>query len=355
MSEPVIAEYIWIDGTGENLRSKARTLDENQSLVVEDLPLWNFDGSSTYQAVGDDSEIMLKPQAVYKDPFRRNHHILVMCDCYKYENDQLNAIPSNTRAPAQKIFNQKTETIPWFGIEQEYVLFDQATQRPLNWPSEGLPEPQGKYYCGVGTDRAWGRKIAEAHYQACLFAGLKIGGINGEVLPSQWEYQIGPCTGIDSGDQLWVSRYILGRICEEINVSYSLDPKPIKDWNGSGGHVNFSTLCMRQDKGYDEIIKAIDLLSLKHKEHMEVYGKSNEKRLVGNCETSSYDQFSYGVGNRETSVRIPNQVANDQKGYFEDRRPGANLDPYLVTAKIFETTTLPESKKKFESIDKIQK
>ncbi len=340
MSGSIIAEYIWIDGTGENLRSKARTLDWNQSLLASNLPLWNFDGSSTGQAMGDDSEIMLKPQAVYKDPFRRHDHILVLCDCYKYENGQLNPIPSNTRAPAQKQFDRKIETVPWFGIEQEYVLMDNATNRLFNWPLSGLPENQGKYYCGVGSDRAWGRKIAEAHYQACLFAGLKIGGINGEVLPSQWEYQIGPCTGIESGDQLWVSRYILGRICEDADLIYSLDPKPVPDWNGSGGHVNFSTLAMRQDGGYEEIIKAIDLLSHRHKEHMEVYGKSNEKRLVGSCETSSYDRFSYGVGNRETSVRIPNQVAIDKKGYFEDRRPAANLDPYLVTAKIFETTTL---------------
>ena len=58
--------------------------------------------------------------------------------------------------------------------------------------------------CGVFVrdatrSRSYGRAISEAHYRACLFAGLEISGTNAEVMPGQWEYQIGPCTGIDAG------------------------------------------------------------------------------------------------------------------------------------------------------------
>ena len=40
------------------------------------------------------------------------------------------------------------------------------------------------------------------------YAGVKVSGINAEVMPGQWEYQVGPCTGIDSGDHLVMSRYL---------------------------------------------------------------------------------------------------------------------------------------------------
>ena len=68
---------------------------------------------------------------------------------------------------------------------------------------------QGPYYCGVGADKAIGRDIVDAHYKACLYAGIGISGINGEVMPGQWEFQVGPVEGISSGDQVWVARYLL--------------------------------------------------------------------------------------------------------------------------------------------------
>jgi len=280
----------------------------------------------------------LKPIRIYPDPFRGGENILVFCECL---DSQIQSIPTNTRAAAVELFNEKLEEKPWFGIEQEYTLFERDGWTPLGWPQGGFPSPQGPYYCSAGTDVCYGRSIMEAHYEACLYAGISIAGINAESMPGQWEYQIGPCEGIQSGDDLWMSRYLLIRVCEAQRVNVSFDPKPIPgNWNGAGCHTNYSTLKMREKEGYSEIISAIEKLKQKHAEHIKVYGTGNDRRLTGKHETASINEFSYGVANREASVRIPWTVKNDGCGYFEDRRPASNMDPYIVTSKIFETTCL---------------
>jgi len=211
----------------------------------------------------------------------------------------------------------------------------------LGWPQNGFPAPQGPYYCSVGTKHAHGRQVAEAHYRACLYAGIDISGINAEVMPGQWEYQVGPCTGIDSGDQCWLARFLLHKVAEDFGVSVSFEPKPVKgDWNGAGSHTNYSTKTMRADGGYKEIINAVERLGRAHDVHMEVYGKGNKERLTGKHETAKHDTFKYGVADRGASIRIPRQTDLDQKGYLEDRRPAANCDPYEVTAIIARTTIL---------------
>ena len=168
--------------------------------------------------------------------------------------------------------------------------------------------------------------------------------MNAEVAPGQWEYQIGPCVGIDAGDQLWVSRWILERVSEDYNVSIEWAPKPYLLLNGSGCHTNYSTKSMRQKgTGLDVIYGAIEKLLLKHREHMSVYGEKNSERMSGHYETASYDVFSFDPNkpvNRGASVRVGYDTIRDRGGYFEDRRPASNMDPYLVTAKIFETTCL---------------
>ncbi len=344
MSNKIVIEYIWIGGSGE-LRSKARVIDANERIFQDMtlIPFWNYDGSSTEQANGKLSEVMISPIKVSKCPFRRGNNLIVLCDAYDHE---WKPIATNTRFNANRIFGAKLHEEPWFGIEQEFFLYDIKTSKPLGFNGETIDEPkkQGQYYCSVGAGNAYGRHIIDEALDNMLFAGLSVSGINAEVAPGQWEYQIGPATGIDAGDQLWISRYILERTAEKYNVRIEYHPKPLGttgDWNGSGCHTNFSTYAMRKPGGIDVIYDAIKKLEKKHAEHMEVYGQFNQMRMSGKHETACFDNFTYGVANRGASVRIGNSVFADKKGYFEDRRPASNADPYLVTSKIFDTSCSP--------------
>ena len=329
------AEYVWIGGENE-LRSKTRIL--KNSGTNKKLPEWDYDGTSTKQADGDDSEVILKPCAVFYDPFRKanDKNLLVLCSTYK---PNMQPVFNNNRHNAEHIFRKSVNEETWFGLEQEYFIYDNKTSLPLGFSVDGK---QGQYYCSVGSRNAYGREIVEEHLEACLYAGVNITGINAEVAPGQWEFQIGICKGIDAADHLWMARYILERISEKYNVYINYHPKPLKgDWNGSGCHTNFSTKKMRDpDNGLNEIYKAISLLENKHSEHMQVYGAHNRERLSGIHETSGYNKFTSGIANRGASVRIGNKTVKDGCGYFEDRRPSSNMDPYLVTAKIVETICL---------------
>jgi len=327
------AEYVWIDGNG-GLRSKTTTL-ESKPTDVSELKEWNFDGSSTNQAPGHDSDVLLRPAAIFKDPFRGGDNIIVLTECY---NNDGTPNKTNHRHSCAKIMQNNVDSHPWFGIEQEYTLLDLDGQ-VLGWPKGGYPGPQGPYYCAVGANVAYGRDIVEAHYRACLYSGVTITGVNAEVMPGQWEFQIGTCEGISMGDHLWMARYLLYRVAEDFGVVVSFHPKPIKgDWNGAGCHTNYSTEAMRNEGGIKAINEAIEKLSTRHNEHIAVYGEDNDQRLTGAHETGHISQFSSGIANRGASIRIPRHVAAQGKGYMEDRRPASNIDPYRVTQIIIETT-----------------
>jgi glutamine synthetase len=328
----VIAEYVWIDGSG-GIRSKSKTITHAVN-SLDDLPEWNFDGSSTGQAPGDNSDVYLRPVAMYPCPFRREPNLLVMAECWMSDGKP-NAY--NFRHEASVVIEKHAAHEFWFGLEQEYTLlgFDGW---PYGWPANGFPAPQGPYYCGVGTGKVMCRDIVEAHYKACLYAGIQISGTNAEVMPAQWEFQVGPCAGIAMGDQLWMARFMLHRVAEEFGAKVTFAPKPVPgDWNGAGLHTNVSTKEMRAEGGIKHIEAAMEKLSKRHVEHMQVYGEGNELRMTGQHETAAYDKFTWGVANRGASVRVNRSCAEEGKGYFEDRRPASNADPYQITGIIVET------------------
>jgi glutamine synthetase len=275
---------------------------------------------------------VLRPVFSCPDPIRGGANVLVLAEVLLTD---YSPHPSNTRALLVEVAEKYAGQESLFGIEQEYTLF--RGSRPLGFPEHtGYPGPQGPYYCGVGADDIYGRPLVEAHLDACLTAGLSLSGINAEVMPGQWEFQVGPLGPVEVADQLWVARWLLHRLGEDLDVSVTFDPKPVRgDWNGAGCHTNFSTKAMRE--GYDAVIAAAEALGKNADEHVAAYGHGIEDRLTGSHETAHYSEFTYGVSDRGASVRIPWQVAADGRGYIEDRRPNANMDPYLVTKLIVST------------------
>ncbi len=322
------AEYIWTDGTlpTAQLRAKTKIIP-----IGTEPPVWGFDGSSTNQAPGDASDCVLDPVCVVPDPIRGGDDKLVLCEVLYTD---MTPHESNTRAPLRLLAEGFEHHEALFGIEQEYTFFKGGT--PLGWPTAGYPGPQGPYYCSVGADVAYGRDIVEAHMDACLTAGIAFSGINAEVMPGQWEYQIGTAGPLAVGDMMLLSRWLLMRIAEDVGVLVSFEPKPVKgDWNGAGCHTNFSTISMRES--YDAIITACEALATRPAAHIAEYGAGIPERLTGLHETCSFEDFKYGVSDRGASVRIPWHVARDRKGYIEDRRPNANCDPYRVVFMMLDT------------------
>ncbi len=323
-------EYIWLDGTEPTtqLRSKTKIVKSfgRDGGVA---PIWGFDGSSTEQAEGGSSDCVLKPVRVYPNPLELNSSV-VLCEVWNVDDTPHE---TNTRRLLEETITDIEDDIDeWVGFEQEYTLYENGL--PLGWPEIGEPPPQGDYYCG----RNAGEEIVTEHTNACIEAGISIAGTNAEVMLGQWEYQIGAGSSLEMSDDLWVARWLMEKICYKHGLTVSLDPKPIEgDWNGAGCHTNFSTKQMRENGGDEFIFKACMDLEKVHGEHMEVYGKGNERRLTGLHETQAIDTFSWGVSDRGASIRIPWQVDKDGCGYLEDRRPSSNCDPYRVSKKLIET------------------
>ena len=337
MAKVSLCEYLWIDGANPTpqLRSKTKCVNfiNPSEAKIEDFDEWGYDGSSTNQAAGDDSDCAIKPVFFCKDPIRGEGNYIVMCEVNLPDGTPHE---TNFRAQLRSVLDKgAAKAEAWIGFEQEYTMFAKKGL-PLGWPENGYPAPQGPFYCSVGADVAFGREIAESHMAACVEAGLMFYGINAEVMPGQWEFQLG-YRGVEGeiadpltlSDQLWVARYLLNRISEDYGVTITIDVKPVKgDWNGAGMHTNFSTAETRDpSKGMAAIEKAVSLLANKHDAHIKEYGHDLDERLTGEHETCSIHEFKHGVSNRSASIRIPMGVAQKGYGYFEDRRPGANADP----------------------------
>ncbi|KAJ0180748.1 hypothetical protein K1T71_004152 [Dendrolimus kikuchii] len=334
----ILATYVWIDGSGINMRCKDRILTY-MPFCPEQAPEWHFDGSSTGQATADNSDTTLKPCAIYKDPFRCEPHVLILCEVYHSDGKPA---ASNNRKYCNNLCELHAAEEPWFGLEQEYTMVD-VDGWGLGWPKGGgFPAVKYQYsYCGVGAKYIAGRDVSEAHAKACLYAGLDFEGTNAEVMFACWEWQIGVSNGIKGADDLWISRYIMSRVAEDYGVDITYHPKPFGHLHpGVGMHHNFSTNKMRTEGGYKFIEECMKKLETNHMKHMKVYGNdemTNKMRLSGKFETSPFDKFSWGIANRKTSVRLQRGIKEKDKGYIEDRRPAGDCDPYLVCGLLMET------------------
>lgn len=324
-------EYIWLDGNMPvpELRGKTTIKEFASTPTLADLPLWGFDGSSTMQAEGKSSDCILKPVALYPDAARKNGFIVLS------EVMMPDGTPhiTNMRATAPD------DPDFWFGFEQEYFLYKDG--KPLGFPKDGYPGPQGPYYCGVGYKYmgSVARQIVDEHLDLCLAAGINHEGINAEVAKGQWEFQIFGKGSHKAADDLWAARYLMMRLCEKYEVDVVWHCKPIRgDWNGSGMHTNFSFKHLREVGGKDYFEALMSAFGDNREAHIEVYGPDNHLRLTGLHETAPIDQFRYGLSDRGASVRMPvNFIRNGYKGYLEDRRPNSQADPYQIVARIMET------------------
>lgn len=323
-------EYIWLDGylPEPNLRGKTKIVDKAPA-SIEDCPMWGFDGSSTQQAEGHSSDCMLKPVGLYPDSGRKNAFI-VMCEVLLPD---MSPHPSNFRATIDD------DPDLWIGFEQEYFLMENG--RPLGFPEDGFPGPQGPYYCGVGNKDVGdiARQFVDEHLEIVLDAGINHEGINAEVAKGQWEFQIFSPGAKKVCDDLWVARYLLLRTAEKYGLDIEFHCKPVAgDWNGSGMHTNFSTKFLREQGGEPYFMKLMDAFEKNCNEHIAAYGPDNHLRLTGLHETQSIDKFNWGVANRGASIRVPHSfVNNGYKGYLEDRRPNSQADPYKIVSRILKT------------------
>lgn len=315
---PLFYDYIWLDANRQ-LRSKHRILYEDDGYSINNkVPEWNYDGSSTGQAsIDGNTEIILKPIYIQKMPEKYYHRVL--CDIYDIDGK-----PLSHRQKAVEYFS-RPEVIqedPWFGLEQEFYLIPKDTSFDFS-DLETKNE-----YCFVNRNGIERQIISELRLQ-CLTYSIKITGFNAEVSPYQWEFQI-LGKGVQICDQLYMVRYILDTIAEKYNYKVVYEPKPYKNISGSGCHVNFSTKSSRTSTiGYNVLEKYIDNFKENHMKLIECCSQQNKERLSGKCETAKWDTFSWGVGTRNTSIRVPNETFKNQCGYLEDRRPGADIDPYL--------------------------
>jgi glutamine synthetase len=324
-------EYIWLDGKTPvpELRGKTTLKEFASAPTLADLPLWGFDGSSTMQAEGHSSDCILKPVALYPDAARKNAY-LVLAEVM---------LPDGTPHPSNMRATAPDDPELWLGFEQEYFLFKDG--KPLGFPKDGYPGPQGPYYCGVGYKYMGNvaRTIVDEHLDLCLHAGINHEGINAEVAKGQWEFQIFGKGSHKAADDLWIARYLMMRLCEKYEVDVQWHCKPIKgDWNGSGMHTNFSTKHLREVGGKDYFEALMAKMAENKDRHIAVYGPDNEMRLTGLHETAHISQFRYGLSDRGASVRLPvNFIRNGYKGYLEDRRPNSEADPYQIVSQLIRT------------------
>ena len=327
-------EYIWLDGYTPvpNLRGKTQIKEFDSFPTLEQLPLWGFDGSSTMQAEGHSSDCVLKPVAVYPDGARTNG-VLVMCEVMM--PDGKTPHPTNTRAT---ILDDEGA---WFGFEQEYFLYKDG--RPLGFPTDGYPAPQGPYYTGVGYKNVGSvaRQIVEEHLDLCLAAGINHEGINAEVAKGQWEFQIFGKGSKTAADQMWMARYLMMRLCEKYGMDIEWHCKPLgdTDWNGSGMHCQLLDQVHARSRRQG-VFRSADEGVRKEPRSAHRRLRSGQPPAPDRPARDRSHRTSSATASRTAAPRSACRtrfVNNGYKGYLEDRRPNSQGDPYQIASQILKT------------------
>nr|CAH7745052.1 unnamed protein product [Callosobruchus chinensis] len=304
--------YLWIDHTGENLRSKTRTLDFSPSTYKE-VPIWNFNGFHTMKAPKEKSDYYLVPVSLYNDPIRRGANKIVLCETFDADEKPCK---TNHRQKCVEALNKVCDHEVYIGFEQDYYIMG-SDGRPFGWPPMGEPISDRQYYASMCT--VIGREITECIYRALLYAGVNVYSDCAEPAPSQWELKTNGERGVKPADDMWFSRWLMQRIAEDFGLCISFQPFVSPRWSKSGLHVTYSTKKMRDNDGMKYIQETIKKLEKCHTEMLKIY----KSTYLG-------DKFTSGIGDRTASVRIPKIVADKKKGFIEDRRPAGNADPYKI-------------------------
>ncbi|XP_050293274.1 glutamine synthetase-like [Anthonomus grandis grandis] len=327
--------YVWIDGSGLDLRMRSKTLDFIPC-TYKDCPNWTFDGSSTFFSPANKSDNYIVPIAMYADPFRRGNNKIVLCETFTPDKKPTK---TNHRQACIEVLNKVCDQEVMFGFQQQFYFIG-PEGRPYGWPCGAMPRQTGKNYSGLGSTRAVGREIMECIYRCCLYAGIDFHGTTAERAYGQWQALTGPTLSIKAADDLWMVRYIITRVAETFGISASFKANPVRKGGvPSGMHTNFSTKKSRDENGYQVIMDYMTKLEKNHKADQKFFdcsgGDHLKDRLTGDHHTSHLDKFKWGVGDRTASVKISPSVADKKKGFFQDRRPSSCADPYnLIIALV---------------------
>ena len=317
-------QYVWSDKYGEpRVTTKLESDHDINKLLC-------FNGLNTGQSVDtNNSDIYIRPVQRYNNPLiKRTKELepsIFVCELMLDENKSHS---SNERNRSIKVLENYEDVNMSFTLD----FFVTKKNVPVAFLSNPPPSQQGIFYCGVGGDIAVGQECANDIFQNANRADLNVTQLSGGVAPSQWTIKLEGTAKVKLLDDLICLRYIIAKSAEKYGVTICFHPQLLKEeWNGSACLIEYSNDKMRTDKECNYIRNTvIKNLDKTHAEYVSKCGEDNNRRLIGTNNTSKNDEFTSAVGKYDCSVRIPKLTNVRGHGSIEDRRPGANMDPYVV-------------------------